>query len=536
MRGTASSARSTPGHRFDDAARRRGVRRALRGAGIVAAFALTTVGVAVAEGPAIGIADASPLYLIAVAAAAALGQRAGLAAAVAAFALYDLLFVDPRFTLTVDDPREWLDLLLFLIVAVVIGRLTGLQRDRAVEAQARLREAAGAFAISRTLATAETTAAALPRVLDVLLADSGMRSVRLTRDERGNATVAEAGEPAGRGSGRIVNVLVRRPGSRPAEWVRTHQRDGIARGSGPRLDDDLYRVGIEADGQVVGFLWGIRPRADGRPSREETRLLSLAADQVGLAWQRERLAGEARSADVARRSEAAQSALLESVSHDLRTPLASIRASAGGLADEAVAWSDADRRAAARRIDAEAERLNGLVENLLDLSRIEGGGLVPRLEPHELSDLIEPALGRLVGVLPAERVTVSLPWDLAPVLVDPVLMDQAIGNVLENAAHHAAGAAVTITAAADPATAMVTMRIEDEGPGVSDAALARLFERFYRAPRARAPTRRGLGLGLAVVRATVEAMGGTVSAERGASGGLAVVLRLPAAALPGASG
>lgn len=135
---------------------------------------------------------------------------------------------------------------------------------------------------------------------------------------------------------------------------------------------DALRVGVAAAGDApLGALWISRQRHAGPPDAATTRLLSLAADQLGLAWRREQLAREAKEADLAKRGEQAHAALLRSVSHDLRTPLGSIRATAGALADQAVSWTDAERQEAGTRIDGEADRLNRLVSNLLDLSRIQ---------------------------------------------------------------------------------------------------------------------------------------------------------------------
>ena len=133
---------------------------------------------------------------------------------------------------------------------------------------------------------------------------------------------------------------------------------------------------------------------------------------------------------------------------------------------------------------------------------------------------------------PTTGVSVSIPEDLAPVMVDPVLMDQALTNVLDNAVRHAAGAGMSITAQADPQDGSVLLRIEDDGPGAPPEVLGRLFERFYRGPQVERGSRRGLGVGLAVVQGAVAAMGGTVHAEPGRGGGLAIVLRLVAAAHP----
>ena len=486
-----------------------------------------TLAIAFAEDR-LGVADASAVYLVAVVAAATFGTRVAVGAAIGSFVLYDLLFVEPRFTLSVEDPREWLDLVLLLLVGVVVGRLAGQHADRATESQRRLREATALFAVSRTLATAPSTRAALPAIVEILLADTRMNRISIVRAQGGREVVeADGGGGTPPQASSVVSLLARQPGNEPARWVLAHQPPVRRVGARTDVDANAYRVRIEADGEDLGAIWASRPRAAGVPAREETRLLALAADQLGLALQRERLAADAKDADVARRGETLGRVLLESVSHDLRTPLATIRADAGNLADPRVAWTDDRRRAVAGRIDEEAQRLDGLVRNLLDLSRIEGGTLVPNLEAWELRDLVEPVLGRMAEALPGDLVTIELPLDLPPVMVDPVLLDQALANVLENAARYAPRARVTVRgSAADP---NVELRVDDAGPGLPAPLHDRLFDRFYRVPATGEGSRRGLGIGLSVVRGAVEAMGGSVTAEPSPSGGLAIVLTLPAA-------
>ena len=218
----------------------------------------------------------------------------------------------------------------------------------------------------------------------------------------------------------------------------------------------------------------------------------------------------------------------KSVSHDLRTPLASIRAAAGSLMDPELHWTPEERMQLARAIDAEAERLNRLVRNLLDLSRIEAGALRPRIEPFDLGILVEPVVERLAPLLVGQPVALEIDPDLPPVLVDAVHLDEAVANLLENAARHASGAAVRIVGRTLP-DGRVLLRVEDAGPGVPDAQLGRLFERFARGASDDRRARRGLGLGLSVVRGLVEAMGAEVRAGRSELGGLAIDLLLPAA-------
>ena len=520
------------------------VRARLRAAatGLVVVGALlsaATLVVAVAEAPPLSIGDASPIYLVAVVAAAiVLGPSAAVLSAVGAFLVYDVLFISPRFTLTVHDPAEWLDLLLFLFVGIIIGRLTASQTARAAEATRRLRESQALFRISRTLATASTIEEALPPILRLLLDETALARIWVTRQSAGLEVLVASTDPASPPpTGSIQTVLVRKPGDEPAGWVRAHVSAGPTPalgpgpGPGPGPGQDEYRVRIEAEGMVLGALAATRERRHGLPDREETRLLSLAADQLGLAYRRQRLFIEATSAEVARQSEALKSALLDSVSHDLRTPLASIRAAAGAVLDPAVAWSEEDVRATLVTIEGETERMDRLVRNLLDLSRIDGGALQPDFEVYDLAELLEPVIARLGATIPAERLSVDLPADLPPVRVDAVYFDEAVTNLLDNAVRHAHDPHVRIRARSmDPDR--VRLVVEDDGAGVPAPDLAHLFERFYRVRRAGEGSRRGLGIGLSVVKGLVEAMGGAVRADASTMGGLAIELSLPAVPPP----
>jgi two-component system sensor histidine kinase KdpD len=323
------------------------------------------------------------------------------------------------------------------------------------------------------------------------------------------------------------SVLKRMPGDEPARWVRIHQA-----AFRPRREPgtDAYRVRITAGGVPLGSIWGTRRADRGEPDRTPTRLLAAAADQVGQVLAHDRLAAEAQAAEIARQSDEIKSALLQSVSHDLRTPLATIRAAAGSLRPGS-GLSAPDRAESAEAIDREVEYLNRLVTNLLDLSRIEAGALRAERDVFELDDAIGPTLERVRPRLLGRPMTVEL--HAPPVIVDAVFLDEAVTNVLENAIKYTpATAAIRVTAIRLADEPRVRLTIEDAGPGAPRHALPLLFDKFYRAPDAERRSRSGVGIGLAVVRGLVEAMGGRVAARRSELGGLAIDLDLPAASVP----
>ncbi len=510
-----------------------------------------------------GLQDASSAYIPAiVVVAAALGTIPAVAASILAFIAYDFFFVQPTLTLTVATPTEWLSLLLFLLVAVVVGRLTALLADREREASQRAREARVLFAISQDLATAPTVTDAIRLVTERLRGETRMTRVwcglgptvldeRTVADtSRGDArpplsprfvlereptavdgTLAGAG--AGAGAGAAGAGLA--AGSRFA-WVRVREPLPPGRG-GAEGSEAVFRVPLVSAGVALGSFWASRPRTLAPPTDETTRFLLAAADQIAGAVERDRLATDATEAEVARQSDTLKSALLDSVSHDLRTPLAAIRVAAGHLADPQVDVPPVATRESARSIEREAARLDRLVANVLDLSRIEGGALHPAVEPYDLADLAEQVVDRLAPMLARDSVRVEVPADLPPVLVDPILADQILTNLLENAVAHAGPDRVVRVVAATMAPAdqrvptRVELVVEDSGPGVPPREIDHLFEKFYRGS-ARRPGGRGMGIGLAVVRGLVEAMGGSVAARRSSLGGLAVSVVLPAADEP----
>ena len=492
-----------------------------------AAIAGSTALIAVLESAG-GIDDASPVYLIAVVAlGAAFGTWPALATAVTAFVIYDLLFTAPRFSLRVDDPREWLDLLLFLFVAIAVGRLVALQRQRTDEAEQRTREASSLFALSRMLATTTSTESAAPDIARRLTEDVGLDHVWImigpTGRERLVADTGDGDVP----SSSVVAVLQRRPGDLPAEWVRTHvPREGKAAVAATSIAVEHLRVRIEADGDILGILAATRPRTLGTPSLAETRVMALAADQIALSLRRDQAQRISTDLEVSRRSEGLKTALIDSVSHDFRTPLASIRATAGGLVDPAVEWTAEARREAAGVIDAEAARLDHLVRGILELGRIESGSLDPDLEPHDVRSLVEPAVRRVRPSFGERDVVLDLDEADAPVLVDDALFDIVLTNLLENVLRHAPAPAGIRVSARSTSDDRLEVTVEDSGPGVPDGELARLFERFHRVARPGEGARRGMGIGLSVVRGLTEAMGGTVQASRSALGGLAVTIAL----------
>lgn len=478
----------------------------------------------------VGVPNASAVYLVAVVLTAYVAGTVGaIATAVGSFLLYNFFFTEPLYTFTVDDPGVWLSVVLLLFVGIVVGQLAALQRSRAEVALAREREARALFQVTRELATRESTPAVMPTVAGIVRREAGMDRVwvSLGADDALERIAADTAEAEPRPSIGIYHVLQRMPGDVPARWARVHDPAGARQRQATSVQ--AYRVAIEAGSSVLGSIWAMRRRDRGEPGRSDKRLLAAAADQIGQALRQDRLAAESQAAEIARQSDALKSALLQSVSHDLRTPLATIRAAVGTLRP-GLQLSDEDRQASADAIEREVEYLNRLVTNLLDLSRIEAGALRAERDVFELEDLVMRTLDRFRARL-ADR-PIELVLNAPAVDVDPVFLDAAVTNAIENAIKYTSPDTPLRLAASDPATdGFVRLTIEDAGTGVPDSALPLLFDKFYRVPGRPAQSRAGTGIGLAVARGLVEAMGGRVAARRSTLGGLAIDLDLPVARL-----
>lgn len=474
----------------------------------------------------VGVPNASAVYLVAVVATAIVtGAPGAVVASVASFLLYDFFFTFPYLTFTVREPAEWLSLVLLLFVGIVVGQLAALQRSRTRDAQAREREARGLFQVSFALATRGSTDAVLPAIARLLRDETRFDRVWVALGDGAHERVVT--DTGGEGPAVLPahqHLLRRMPGDEPAQWLRIHQptQSRAARASS---GVEVYHVRIEAAGAVLGSIWALTSRSRGAPDDTETTLLAAAADQVGQALAHDRLAAESRAAEIARLSDELKSALLQSVSHDLRTPLATIRAAAGTLRPGSN-LSPEDQAESVEAIDREVEYLNRLVTNLLDLSRIEAGALRAERDLFELDDLVGRTLDRLGPRLAGRQVDVELA--ALPVMVDPIFLDEAVTNALENAIKYTrADTRLRLTARPLPERAFVRLTIEDAGQGVPEEHLPHLFDKFYRVPGAQRSSRSGVGIGLAVVRGLTEAMGGSVTARRSELGGLAIDLDLP---------
>ncbi|HSO29988.1 MAG TPA: ATP-binding protein [Candidatus Sulfomarinibacteraceae bacterium] len=497
-----------------------------------AAVGLSTGVVALLEAW-LGVPNASNVYLVAV---AAIAFRSGVAGAsitaLVSVLVYDVFFTEPRFALTVSDPDEWLHLVLLLFVAVTVGQLASLQRSRAEAALARAHESRALFDVTRSLATRSSTLEILPAIATALAREAGMDLVwfALGADDAGERVAGQSAAGPVPSPARGYAVLHRDAAGGAAAWTQV-RGPTPGRQTGP-ASVRLVRVRMEQAGRPIGSLWAARGVGAGLPDSPTTTLLRVAADLVAQALAHDFVEAETRRAEVAQQSDALKSSLLESVSHDLRTPLASIRASAGTLMDPDLALDPVEVRTSAASIDREAQRLNRLVGNLLDLGRIEGGVLRVAEDALDLEDVVARSISLVEGRAGLRRIEVAMA-DESAVHADPILLEEALVNLLDNAIRHTPpGSAIRISAGPGAGPGIARLTVEDSGPGVPDAALLRIFDRFYRSKDGARPSGPGMGIGLAVVRGFVEAMGGHVAARRSDLGGLAIDVDLRAAEIP----
>lgn len=448
--------------------------------GIATAAASTGLALTVHPAPALG---AVAIYLLGVAGAAVIGgAAAGVVASILSFLSLNYFFTFPRYTFRVASADDIVSLCVFLIVAVIVGSLV----SRALAEGARAARSEREARLLSYFATKVMSGQPLDRVLDDF-AGSVLEALGLA----GCEIHARVGET-------VFDV-------------RRH-REGVAEGEATTIP---IRVGNEQVGSMTAV-------PTGPLMEDDRRLLAEAAKQIAIALERAALDAQVVRARTEVEVNQARAALFSSVTHDLRTPLASIKAAVTTLLQEDVTLEDEPRHELLSTVLEETDRLNRLLGNLLDLAKLRAGALVPAREPTAVDEVVESVLHRMTDRLAGVRVRTLL-RDVPEVPVDPVQLDQVMTNLLDNAIRFSPpGGEVTISLA--PWHGAVQLRITDQGPGIVPEERERVFQAFYRGD---ANERPGSGLGLAIARAIVLAHGGRIRIEGAPSGGTAVVLELP---------
>ncbi len=465
------------------------------------------------------------LLVVVVASAALWGYRVGLSAAVAANLLLNFFSVAPLHRFTVQDPRNVAVLALFLVVALVGAWMFARQeRARALAVTGR-RELDLMLQISRALASAGSPRVALDHLTVAIRGVVNAEHCAIFEAAAEGTFTAIASTAGASSLSRNQQALARRAIEtgelvRAAAAARRGARTLRVSDAGPH---EAYVPFRSADGlEGVIKLTGAAPT--GRV--DLAVLLRAFGDEASVALHRFRLAEKALSAEALQRADEVKSALLASVSHDLRSPLTGIKAAVGNLRDEGVNWSAEDRTDFLATIEAQADRLSTMVDDLMEMSTLEAGAVKPNLERVEVAPLLADVAANTALVTRGRDVR-SQVGDAGWVLADYGLLFHALTNVVENAAKYSSpGGPICLGAA--PGAIRTIFSVADAGPAVPAEQLAHVFEKFYRGPNADGTA--GSGLGLAIVRESMRLMGGRAWAE---STGTGTVLSLEVPATPG---
>jgi two-component system, OmpR family, sensor histidine kinase KdpD len=483
-----------------------------------AIVALCTV-VAWAMFPYFELANLIMVYLLGVVGVAARSTRGpSVLASVLSVAAFDFFFVPPYFTFAVTDYQYVITFGVMLVVALVISGLTSRIRAQAESARQRERRTAALYAMSRELASVRGAQNILSAAVRHIAEVFRSQVVILLPDPSGRPTI-QPGLPA-QFEMDTTELAV-------SQWVYEHRQMAGLRTSTLPGAKALYLPLIASRG-TVGVL-GVRP-TEPHPleAPEQIHQLETFANQTALAIERTQLAEEAQQAQVRAEAERLRNALLSSVSHDLRTPLATIMGSASSLLEDGTHFQRGTWHDLLQSILDEAERLNRLLSNLLDMTRLESGAIAVKKEWHPLEEVVGTALARMEKQFGDRPVAIHMPADLPLVKIDGVLIEQVLINLLENAVKYTpVRSGIDISASVSDGAVLV--EVADQGPGFAPGEEQRIFDKFYRGQTADG---RGVGLGLAICRAIVEAHGGKIWAESRPAGGAVFRFTLPAKDVP----
>lgn len=461
--------------------------------------------------------DLEMLFLLPVLIAAVwLGRGPAIFSAALGVAAYDFVLVPPYLTFSVADSRYVLTFLMMFCVGLVLSELAGRLRRQEREAITREERTAALYELTRELAATD-----VPSRIAGISARHAMgafeaNAVVLGATAEGTLHLMGAAPEGTQIDAKDLSV---------AKWALEHEAlAGLGTDTLPGAS--MLCAPLQAGQSRLGIL-ALAPRGKGALSADQRALLDVFCRQIAAALERARLSDEARQAELRAQTEEMRASLLSTVSHDLRTPLASITGAATSLRDDP-ALSPPTQRELVESIVDEAERLERLVSNLLDMTRLEAGGLALKRDWVPLDEMIGSALTRLEPRLENRAVNVSIATDVPLVLVDPVLLEQVFLNLLENAVKYTPrGSPIEIAARREGER--VAIEVRDRGEGLTPGTEARVFEKFYRGPHQGIS---GAGLGLPICKGIVEAHGGTLRAENRSGGGAVFLLSIPSGGTP----
>jgi len=448
----------------------------------------------------LGVSSVALVFLTAVLASAiTYGLWPSLFACLTSVLAFNFFFLPPLYTFTVADPDNVVALFFFGIVAVIVSNITARMRAQTLAARQRARTTEDLYQFSRKLAGSVTLDDLLWATAYQIASMLKVRVVLLLPDDE--SVAVRAGYPP--------EDVLEEADLAAAKWSWEHKQ-ATGRGADTLPGAKWLFLPLSTGRGAVGVVGLDSDRPGPLLSPDERRLLDALADQAALAIERVNLAEDVDRARLSAETERLRSALLTSISHDLRTPLASILGSITSVMNYRSSLDDAAQLELMRTAQEEAERLNRFIANLLDMTRLESGAIAPRTELVDIADVVGSALQRAAKVVSRHRVEIELAKDLPMLLLDPVLFEQVLFNLLDNASKYApAGTEIRVEGKREDER--VLLRVLDEGEGIPAADLERIFDKFYRV-QAADRKRAGTGLGLAICRGFVEAMGGTITA------------------------
>jgi two-component system sensor histidine kinase KdpD len=510
------------------------IERPGRYAQVVAAVTATTI-VLLPVRDHLDVLSALLIYLLlCVALALLVGSGPTVVAAVLASLAFNFFFVPPFQTFRVARGDHILALIAFLVIAVVTSQLLARVRTRTEVAVREQRRTMLLYELNSALISDVTLDAILATIVEQVVRIYGAAScLILQSDEAGSLSVSarfpesapaeidrqraavaawamEHGTAAGRGQ--AVSRVVTPHGARPGAGLMS------------RAEADVLYLPIRTVGRTIGVLEVTGRPGGGRFRAEDEQLLTSFANQAALAIERARLTRAAAGAQALAESDAFKSTLLAAVSHDLRTPLAVIRASSTALLDTSVSWTDEARSELLHAIDEEAERLNRMVGNLLDLTRLDGSVLHPDREWYDVAELVADVTHRPGLRLAEHPLTLEIEPNLPLVYFDYVQIAQVLANLLENAVKYTPPGTPIIVMARREVDA-VEIAVRDTGPGIAASDIPRLFDAFFRAVADRRTP--GAGIGLAICKGFVEAHGGRIEVKSTVGAGTTFRFTLP---------